>query len=367
MKLWPRENNNYIIFTSQSELYIVHYILTSTVWTNLKTDTPSLIADIGGTNARFALVNSPEALPYDPKTLPCAEFSTLADAAEAYLNLVAGPRPQTAVFSIATPVTGDQLHMTNHVWTSSIQKTRESLGLTSLRIINDYTALALSLPHLTDDDYQQVGGEQSPQGQIMAVLGPGTGLGVSGVIQVGKHWAPLQGEGGHVSYGPLDKHEAGIIDIIREKYDHVSAERLVSGPGLLLLYQSISEFHCSRAQALEPKEITAMAIEKKSPAAVEAVAMFCAILGTLAGNLALTLGARAGIFIGGGIIPQLGEYFHNSSFRSRFEKHGRFKQYLEKIPTYVIRSKYPTLCGAAVALGPDYVNLGFTSDESIDD
>jgi len=332
----------------------------------LKKDAPSLIADIGGTNARFALVDSPDALPYEPKTLPCADYVTLADAAEAYLDQVGGPRPKTAAISIATPVTGDQLKMTNHVWTPSIRQTRESLGLTSLRIINDYTALALSLPHLTDDDYQQVGGEQSPQGQIMAVLGPGTGLGVSGVIQVGKHWAPLQGEGGHVSYGPIDKHEAGIIEIIRKKYDHVSAERLVSGPGLSLLYQSIAEFHCFQAQALEPKDITAMAIEKKSPAAIEAVAMFCAILGTVAGNLALTLGARAGIFIGGGIIPQLGEYFHNSPFRSRFENHGRLGQYLEKIPTYVIRSKYPTLCGAAVALGRDYINLGFTSDESLD-
>ncbi len=331
----------------------------------MKKDTPSLIADIGGTNARFALVDSPEALPYEPKTLPCADYATLADAAEAYLNQVGGPQPKTAVISIATPVTGDRLHMTNHVWTPSIRQTRESLGLTSLRIINDYTALALSLPHLTDDDYQQVGGEQSPQGQIMAVLGPGTGLGVSGVIQVGKHWAPLQGEGGHVSYGPIDKQEAGIIEIIRKKYDHVSAERLVSGPGLSLLYQSIAEFHSFRVQALEPRDITAMAIEGKSPAAVEAVAMFCAILGTVAGNLALTLGARAGIFIGGGIIPQLGEYFHKSPFRTRFENHGRLGQYLEKIPTYVIRSKYPTLCGAAVALGRDYANLGFTNAEAI--
>ncbi len=331
---------------------------------NLKTDTPSLIADIGGTNARFALVDNPGALPQNPRTLSCADYATLADAAEAYLNQETGPRPRTAAFSIATPVTGDQLHMTNHVWAPSIQQTRESLGLTSLRIINDYTALALSLPDLADDDYQQVGGDQSPVGQIMAVLGPGTGLGVSGVIQVGNHWAPLQGEGGHVTYGPINKHEAAILEIIREKNDHVSAERLVSGPGLSLLYQSIAEFHCIQADILDPKDITAMAIAGSSPAAAEAVAMFCAILGTVAGNLALTLGARAGVFIGGGIVPQLGDYFYSSPFRSRFEHHDRFRQYLEKIPTYVICSKYPALRGAATALGRDYANIGFTSDES---
>jgi glucokinase len=329
----------------------------------LQAKSPNLIADIGGTNARFALVNGPEDRPFEAKTLRCSDYETLVDATEDYLKKVDYPRPEHAAFSIATPVADDYLEMTNHVWCFSVRRTRRLLGFESFKVLNDYTALALALPHFSANDYLQIGGEQSPQGPVLAVLGPGTGLGVSAVTQAGHLWMPLEGEGGHVSYGPLDDREAGVIAIIRRKLEHVSAESLVSGPGLSLLYQSIATLDGILVEPIEPKEISAMAMQQKSSIADETVSMFCSILGTVAGNLALTLGARGGVFIGGGIVPQLGEYFSKSLFRSRFENHGRFTQYLQKIPTYVIHSKYPALKGAAIALSEDYNNLGVTSVE----
>jgi len=330
----------------------------------LQSDSINLIADIGGTNARFALVDGPAGQPREAKTLRCADYATLVDAAQTYLKEVGNLQPRRASISLATAVSGDQLTMTNHGWTFSIQQTRQALGLSSLKMLNDYTALALALPYFKDDEYWQIGGRQRSEGQVMAVLGPGTGLGVSAVMPVGDHWMPLQGEGGHVSYGPLDEREAGVIAILRRQFEHVSAERLVCGSGLCLLYRSIAELDGLSVEPVNPKDVTEMALQKKSVVAEEALAMFCAILGTVAGNLALTLGARGGVFIGGGIVPQLGDYFAQSAFRSRFEKHGRFTSYLEEIPAYVIQSRYPALHGAAIALGSDYECLGVTNTET---
>ena len=323
---------------------------------------PNLIADIGGTNARFALVDGPEGMPFEMKTLRCADYATLVEATEAYLNQVSNSRPSHAVFSMATPVANDQLEMTNHDWSFSIRQTQRSLDFESLKVLNDYTALALALPHLSADDCMQIGGgEQTPKGDVMAVLGPGTGLGVSAVSWAGNHWVPLQGEGGHVSYGPLDEREADVIAIIRRQLDHVSAERLLSGSGISLLYRSIATLDGASVEPLNPEEVTTLAMQQSSAIAEEAVAMFCEILGTVAANMALILGARGGIFIGGGIVPQLGHSFSPALFRSRFEKHDRFTQYLQKIPTYVIQAKYHALRGAAIALAVDYQYLGVTS------
>jgi glucokinase len=327
----------------------------------LQSSSPKLVADIGGTNARFALVDDAEGRIREAKTMLCADYPDLVEAINAYLKNIAGPAPRQAVISLATPVSGDRLEMTNHIWSFSVRQSRAALALDSLKVVNDYSALALSLPYLAADECSQVGGGEGCDGQVMAVIGPGTGLGVSAVVPVGNHWTPLQGEGGHVAYGPLNEREADVINIVRRKYDHVSAERLVSGSGLSLLYQSIAELEGARIEWLEPAHITAMAIQKSSAIAEQTVSMFCAILGTVAGNLALTVGARGGIYICGGIVPKLGAYFAQSSFRSRFEHHGRFTRYLEKIPTFVIESRYPALRGAAIALAEQYKYLGITS------
>ena len=320
-----------------------------------------LIADIGGTNARFAIVDEGGFVPEYERTLSCSEYPTLVDAVTAYLDDVSSEMPETASLAIATPVSNDRIVMTNHVWDLSVDETRRALGIRSLKVLNDYTALALALPHLSSDDYKQIGSGTSIKNQPMAVLGPGTGLGVSGSIYVDNYWLPLQSEGGHVSYGPLNDRESDVFKFIRKRYDHVSAETLVSGPGLVLLYESIAQCDGIQCAQLSPEQVTYEALNETNASAQEAVSMFCGILGVMAANLALTLGARGGVFIGGGIVPKLGDYFEASYFRACFENNTRFKHYLEEIPTFVIESKYPALIGAAVSVKREYAHLGVTS------
>ena len=320
-----------------------------------------LIADIGGTNARFALIEEGATTPYDERTLSCANHHTLVDAVLAYLDDVSKTMPESASLAIATPVLNDRVVMTNHVWDLSVEETRKALGLKSLRVINDYTALALALPYLADDDVRKVGGGAAVDKQARAVLGPGTGLGVSGCIYTGEYWLPIQGEGGHVAYGPLDDRESEVIRIIRKHHDFVSAESLVSGPGLVLLYQSIIKRDGVNYELLSAEQISERALNGADSCAEEALAMLCSVLGSVAGDLALTLGARGGVYIGGGIVPKLGGYFDASPFRTRFEEKGRFKSYLADIPTSVIVSKYPALLGAAISVRPHYSHLGVVS------
>ncbi len=321
----------------------------------------SLIADIGGTNARFALLEGDSQTPIEAVNLVCADYSSIVDAVRAYLEFVPFARPVGAALAVATVVTNDHLNMTNNHWEFSIDETRQALELDQLKVINDFTGLALAIPHLSPEECHKVGGGEEVEQHIKAVIGPGTGLGVSGAIPLNGSWFPLQGEGGHVSYGPLNEREAKVIQVIRKKMVHVSAESLVSGSGLSLLYQSISHLEGTDATKLNPEQISKKAIDGTCPIASEALSMFCEILGSVAGNLALTLGARGGVYVGGGIVPKVLDYFSHSGFRERFEQRGRFTQYLSDIPTNVITTKYPALTGAAFSLNPEYKSIGVTS------
>lgn len=197
----------------------------------------------------------------------------------------------------------------------------------------------------------------------MAVLGPGTGLGVSGIVPVGNHWAPLEGEGGHASYAPTNVRTLGIFQVMRKKYDHVSCESLVSGMGLSTTYEMLFSLEHGETRKLGPIEVTDLALRDECPLAVEALSLFCSVLGNVAGNLALTLGARGGVYIGGGIVLKIFDFFATSGFRDSFEQHGRLTAYLSEIPTYVINTEYPALNGAVVALDPAYEKVGVTSYE----
>ncbi len=326
---------------------------------------PQLVADIGGTNARFALIEGANELPSHIKTVNCANYPKITDAINDYLaNLEVSPLPQVAAISIATHVDNDLIKMTNFNWSFSVTEVRKNLGLSSLKVLNDFSTLALAVPTLGVNDYWQLGGGKILENEAMAVIGPGTGLGVSGLVNTGSYWMPLQGEGGHVTYGPANDMELAVINLLRKKYDHISAERLVSGPGLSLLYQSIGLVHGEKLEEISPQQITEKAIQKSSVAAEQTIEIFCSVLGSVAGNLALTLGARGGVYIGGGIIPRLGEYFSHSPFRSRFEQHGRFTHYLQQIPTFIIDTDNPALRGAAVSLQSEYQSIGITSNEN---
>lgn len=311
---------------------------------------PRLVGDIGGTHARFALIREPGALPADVRNLACADYPGPREAILAYLAQVGGPTPHAAAFGIANPVTGDQVKMTNHVWAFSIEGLRQALGLDRLLVINDFTALALALPRLAPGELRQVGGGTALAHKAIGLVGPGTGLGISGLVPCGEGYVPLEGEGGHVTLAACDRREAELIALIAERYGHVSAERVLSGPGLVALHDAVRRLEGAEAHTLSAQDISTRAIEKRCPYCVDAVDTFCAMLGTVAGDIALLLGARGGVYIGGGVVPKLGELFLRSRFRQRFEAKGRFAAYLGEIPTWVILAPYPALLGAAIAL-----------------
>ena len=306
-----------------------------------------LIADIGGTNARFALLDLAGNI-HSQLTLPCAEQADFVSAVRAYLQQVGSPRIAEAAVAIANPVSGDLIRMTNHNWTFSIEDSRQALGLERLLLRNDFTALAMSLPFLPEADCRQIGGTPSPGRQTLAVLGPGTGLGVSGLLPAGEtHWVAVAGEGGHVSVSPGDARECDILKVCWSKFGHVSAERLISGMGLQNLHAAICQLDGQPESNLTPADISSRALAQADETCEEALAVFCALLGSVSGNLALTLGATGGVYIGGGIVPRLGDYFATTDFRTRFEDKGRFRDYLSAIPVYVIHNPHPALIGVS--------------------
>jgi glucokinase len=317
-----------------------------------------LLADIGGTNARFAWQEAMDAPLRDAATLPTREHPTLASAIRHYLAAAAIRTPPWCAIGIANPVVGDRVQMTNHAWSFSISALQAELGFERLQVLNDFTAMALALPELQPHELRQVGGTTTVAGAAMALLGPGTGLGVSGLLASGGPggWVALQGEGGHVSLAAATAREAAVVESLRRRYGHVSAERAVSGPGLEALHEALSQLDgAGECQPLPVAEICARALAATDARCAEALGLFCAFLGSVAGDLALTLGARGGVYVGGGIVPRLGEAFVRSPFRARFEDKGRFRSYLEAIPVYVIDTPLsPALRGAARALDRAY-------------
>lgn len=308
-----------------------------------------LVADIGGTNARFALFSVEHGV-HRQIVLPCADYDEILGAIKAYLSMVGEPDIKEAAIAIATAIVGDAVKMTNHHWSFSIEALKQKMALDKLIVKNDFTALALSIPKLDAKDFVQVGGVTDGTLKTpLGVVGAGTGLGVSGLIPCGDIWIPLEGEGGHVTVSPGNNREVEIIQSCWKKYPHISAERLVSGMGLQNLYNAICETGGVEPERFTPSEISVLGISNADPRCAEALDIFCGLLGSVAGDLALTLGAYRGVYIGGGIIPQLGSYFEQSSFRERFEAKGRFRHHLEQVPVFVITTENPALHGIGEA------------------
>ncbi|WP_280156174.1 glucokinase [Piscinibacter sp. XHJ-5] len=318
------------------------------------TDTfPRLVGDIGGTNARFAWMASAGAPLGDIDTLPAAAHATLLDAMRHYLGRHGKAAPRWCAIGIANPIVGDRVQMTNHHWSFSISGMQRDLGLERLLVINDFTALALSLTVLPPDELRQVGGGVAVAGAPLGLLGPGTGLGVSGLLQAdsGHRAIPINGEGGHVTLAATNEREDQVIDALRRRFGHASAERAVSGQGIVNLYQALCDLAVQTPALQEASDITQRGLAATDPICVEVLDLFFAFLGTVAGNLALSLGTRGGMYIGGGIVPRLGEAIDRSRFRQCFESKGRLSPYVQAIPTYVVQAKTsPALVGAARAL-----------------
>ena len=317
----------------------------------MTTGFPRLLGDIGGTNARWAWQARPGATIQDVSVRPCAANVSLYESAVAYIADKGHGLPAWVGIGIATPVTSDRVTMTNHTWGFSINELKHALGAERCLVINDFTAMAMSLTALGPAELRQVGSGTAVAGATMALLGAGTGLGVSGLVPQGQgRWSAISGEGGHVTLAATDEHEAAILAVLRQRFGHVSAERVLSGAGLVNLYGALCAINGSAERSLSPSDVTDAALAGADALCVQAVQRFTAFLGNAAGNLALTLGAHGGVYVGGGIVPRLGERFDGALFRQHFEAKGRFTDYLKLIPTHVITAAAPALIGASNAL-----------------
>ncbi|MGE5547544.1 MAG: glucokinase [Solirubrobacterales bacterium] len=308
---------------------------------------PALIADIGGTNVRFALVR-PGTAPSDVMAMRCADYPGPAEAAKAYLALVGGEAPQRAALAVASPVTGDRIDLTNSAWNFSVDAVRRDLGLERLDVVNDFTAVALSVRHLVGADLMPLGGGLPAADAPIAVLGPGTGLGVSALVPTpAGNWIAVATEGGHATMAPVDDRESAILAFLRHRFGHVSAERVLSGPGLVNLYEAVAAVAGQEPVYTTPDAISQRGQDGTCPLCREALDTFFAMLGTVAGNLALSLGARGGVFVAGGILPRMRDALAASQFRERFEAKGRFKAYLGPIPCWLVVHPQPAFAGLA--------------------
>lgn len=317
----------------------------------MREDFPRLLGDVGGTNARWAWQVAAGAPLQNISVTPCGESESLVDAASSYLKQHGLSEPKAASIGVATAVTGDHIQFTNNQWSFSVSELKRALNVNQCLVINDFTALALSLPALQSHDLQPLGGGASLANTAIALIGPGTGLGVSGLMPDGRGgYTAISGEGGHVTLAPADDFESSILTALRKQFAHVSAERALSGPGLVNLYCAMCDVDGIKPNDLRPQDVTQRALAGSDTQCIQTVRLFSSFLGNVAGNLALSLGATGGVYIGGGIVPQLGAAFDAALFRQRFEAKGRFADYLQSMPCWLITASTPALLGASRAL-----------------
>lgn len=327
---------------------------------------PRLISDIGGTNARFCIETAPYV--YDNiQRLSCHDYASLTVAVKHYLSLINMLGVvESAAITMPTPIVDDVILMVNSPWqTFSMTEARaelETLNLKNVIFINDWQAMALALPHIPKEDLVQIGGTEPPNElRPKAAIGAGTGLGMATLIRHPKtgDYLSVTAEGGRSSFGAITEDESALWRYAHTLHNHVSIERFLSGPGLQLIYQGLCHIE-NRAcnNELTPEEIVTSGINNQDYICKKTVDMFCQIFGTFAANYAVMVNSFGGVYIGGGIIPKMLDYFMQSDFRKRFEAKGRYRPFLEKMPAYIIISKYPAFFGASYALDT-YLKQGY--------
>ncbi len=309
-----------------------------------------LVGDVGGTNCRFARVdtNATSLVLIDPRSFVRADFDSLEDAIDHYLGAAPG-QPHEAVIAVAGPVSAGRVRLTNGRWTIS-EAGIASRGFDRVRLINDFEALALSVNALGPNDLGDIGGPADGQARgTVAVLGAGTGLGVGALVRDSHGEAVAVSEGGHIAFAPTDDLEIDILRNLTGRFGRVSLERLLSGPGLVNLYEALAGLKGVEPLPLDPKDVVERATAGRDPLCAEALERFCRIYGAAAGDFALAYGATGGVYLGGGIAPRIIDVLRSSGFRAAFEAKGRFTSYCAAIPTRVILHRHAALLGAAVA------------------
>tara|TARA_R110002124_G_scaffold209288_5_gene375875 strand:- start:1198 stop:2151 length:954 start_codon:yes stop_codon:yes gene_type:complete len=314
--------------------------------------TTNFVADIGGTNIRLGQVVDGKVT--EIRKYLCADFDTVSDAIKQYFSEFPATQFAAGCLAIACPVSGDFVKMTNHTWAFSIKEVQSELGLKWLGVINDFTSVAHSLPKLDASQKLQIGpGNAVPDANI-AVFGPGTGLGVEHLTCTDGVWKALDGEGGHVDFSAVDENDIAILRFLTKKLGHASAEEVMSGRGIVHIYQGLAAAKNVPPEYSDAADITSRAIDNSCALCRETLEQFCRIMGSFAGNLALNLCTRGGVYIGGGIASRFVEFIQHSEFRARFEAKGRFKDYVAGIPTYIITEPDHGLIGAMAYLQQHY-------------
>lgn len=321
-----------------------------------------LTGDIGGTNARFVLFHDGVYQPDSFRVIPVGEYSDLGDAIAEYLTQTDAPVIDQASFSFAsTHEYQDLMELTNSDLKVSVSGLVKRFSLQRARVVNDFTAAAVGVLSLPDHCLSVINEGKVEVHGPKAVIGPGTGLGVSGLVYTGEYWLPLQSQGGHVTIGAQSDRELAICMVLERKYGHVSAERYLSGIGTLEVYRAICKVDGKEAVFDKASQISQAAIDATCEASIETMQMFCKWLGIVAGNLAVTLGSTGGIYIAGGIVPRLGDFFTQSEFMYWLTKKGRFQEFVEQMPVAVVQSGEPALYGTYTCLQKHYDLFGFTA------
>ena len=304
----------------------------------------TVLADVGGTNVRFAVLTGDVLSPIE--RMAVCDYACLGDALAVFLRRQLDHAAICrAIFAVAGVVEGDRCALTNSPWVVEADELRARFRLTGIHIVNDFEAIAWALPSLTHHDLRMVGGREPAAGAPMVVLGPGTGLGVAAYVPHEKGGIVLRSEGGHATVPSGSLREDSVIEKLRRRFGHVSAERVLSGHGLENLYRTIASIDSLNVPERTAAEITRAALDDRCAASRAALDLFCAMFGDVAGNFALSFAAQGGVFIAGGIVPQLGDYLVRSQFRSRFEAKGRMSGYVEPIPAYLILHDDPAFIG----------------------
>lgn len=299
---------------------------------------PTLLVEVGGTHTRCALTDGKI---HSVAVFRNIQYPHLTAVLSRYFDDTAGDKPAEALIAVAAPVTGGSVRLTNLGWLVDAAQLESEFALERVHLVNDFAALACAVPFLAEADMIVLKpGQEGNQNQNKAVIGPGTGLGVSGLIHCRGRWVPICGEGGHVTLAAVDAREAAVVKRLRQRFGHVSAERVLSGPGLLNLYTALA----GSADAQTPEDVTRLARHGDRVAA-EALDLFFRFLGTTSADLVLTLGARGGLYLGGGILPALAQYLADSGFLTRFLSKGRYSDYLSNISVSLIVSENPALEG----------------------